>query len=79
MSSTLRLDQEYLRSQPVNSEERAPMGVGIWYEMYISDPVQYLFRNADPRGHDGKCRKRDRSEPRICRSKMMADRYVMSR
>lgn len=46
----LRLDQNYLRSQPVNSEEGAPMGIGIWYEMYISDPVAYLFKNADPRG-----------------------------
>jgi len=46
----LRLDQEYLRSQPVNSEEGAPMGIGIWYEMWISDPVAYLFKNADPRG-----------------------------
>jgi regulator of protease activity HflC (stomatin/prohibitin superfamily) len=46
----LRLDQEYLRSQPVNSEEGAPMGIGIWYEMFISDPVAYLFRNTDPRG-----------------------------
>jgi regulator of protease activity HflC (stomatin/prohibitin superfamily) len=46
----MRLDQEYLRSQPVNSEEGAPMGIGIWYEMYISDPVSYLFKNTDPRG-----------------------------
>lgn len=46
----LRLDQEYRRSQPVNSEEGAPMGIGIWYEMYVSDPVAYLFRNTDPRG-----------------------------
>ncbi len=46
----LRLDQVYLRSQPVNSEEGAPMGIGIWYEMFISDPVAYLFRNANPRG-----------------------------
>jgi regulator of protease activity HflC (stomatin/prohibitin superfamily) len=46
----LRTDQEYLRSQPVNSEEGAPMGIGIWYEMRITDPVAYLFRNADPRG-----------------------------
>lgn len=46
----LRLDQEYLRSQPVNSEEGAPMGIGIWYEMFVSDPVAYLFKNADPRG-----------------------------
>ncbi|HEX3889657.1 MAG TPA: SPFH domain-containing protein, partial [Verrucomicrobiae bacterium] len=46
----LRLDQTYLRSQPVNSEEGAPMGIGIWYEMSISDPIGYLFKNADPRG-----------------------------
>ncbi len=46
----LRLDQEYLRSAPVNSEEGAPMGIGIWYEMVISDPIAYLFKNADPRG-----------------------------
>src|SRR3989442_2424733 len=46
----LRVDQEYLRSQPVNSEEGAPMGIGIWYEMWISDPVSYLFKNTDPRG-----------------------------
>lgn len=46
----MRLDQQYLRSNPVNSEEGAPMGVGIWYEMYISDPVAYLFKNVDPRG-----------------------------
>jgi regulator of protease activity HflC (stomatin/prohibitin superfamily) len=46
----LRLDQEYLRSQPVNSEEGAPMGIGIWYEMQISNPVAYLFKNTDPRG-----------------------------
>ncbi len=46
----MRLDQQYLRSQPVNSEEGAPMGIGIWYEMWISDPVHYLFRNTDPRG-----------------------------
>src|ERR1043166_5742662 len=46
----MRLDQVYLRSQAVNSEEGAPMGIGIWYEMYISDPVSYLFKNADPRG-----------------------------
>jgi regulator of protease activity HflC (stomatin/prohibitin superfamily) len=46
----LRLDQEYLRSQPVNSEEGAPMGIGIWYEMFVSDPVAFLFNNMDPRG-----------------------------
>jgi regulator of protease activity HflC (stomatin/prohibitin superfamily) len=46
----MRLDQVYLRSQPVNSEEGAPMGIGIWYEMFISDPVAFLFKNRDPRG-----------------------------
>ena len=46
----MRLDQVYLRSQAVNSEEGAPMGIGIWYEMYVSDPVAYMFKNADPRG-----------------------------
>ena len=46
----LRLDQEYRRSEPVNSEEGAPMGIGIWYEMWISDPVAYQFKNTDPRG-----------------------------
>ena len=46
----MRLDQKYLRSLPVNSEEGAPMGIGVWYEMFISDPVAYLFKNADPQG-----------------------------
>jgi regulator of protease activity HflC (stomatin/prohibitin superfamily) len=34
----------------VNSEEGAPMGIGIWYEMFISDPLSFLFKNTDPRG-----------------------------
>lgn len=46
----MRVDQQYLRSLPVNSEEGAPMGIGVWYEMFISDPVAYLFKNTDPRG-----------------------------
>jgi regulator of protease activity HflC (stomatin/prohibitin superfamily) len=46
----LRLDQQYLRSQPVNSEEGAPMGIGIWYEMFVSNPQHFLFKNTDPRG-----------------------------
>ena len=49
-SSTCGSTRQYLRSQPVNSEEGAPMGIGIWYEMFISNPVAYLFKNADPRG-----------------------------
>ena len=44
------LRQHYLRSQMVNSEEGTPMGVGIWYEMRVKDPVSYLFTNANPDG-----------------------------
>ncbi len=46
VSTALR--QYYLRDQMVNSEEGTPMGVGIWYEMRVTDPVAYLFRNANP-------------------------------
>lgn len=48
VSTALR--QHYLRSQMVNSEEGTPMGVGIWYEMQVRDPVAYLFTNANPDG-----------------------------
>ncbi len=44
------LRQHYLRSQMINSEEGTPMGVGIWYEMQVTDPEAYLFRNANPEG-----------------------------
>lgn len=46
----VRLDQAYLRSLPVNSEEGAPMGIGVWCEMKVSDPAAYLYKNADPTG-----------------------------
>jgi regulator of protease activity HflC (stomatin/prohibitin superfamily) len=46
----LRMDQTYLRSQPVNSEEGAPMGIGVWCEMFVSDPLAYLYKNWDPVG-----------------------------
>jgi regulator of protease activity HflC (stomatin/prohibitin superfamily) len=45
-----RLDQEYLRSNTVNTEEGTPMGLGVWYEMRVKHPVDYLFKNVDPRG-----------------------------
>jgi regulator of protease activity HflC (stomatin/prohibitin superfamily) len=48
VSTALR--QHYLRSQMVNSEEGTPMGVGIWYEMQVTDPVSYLFVNTNPEG-----------------------------
>lgn len=44
------LRQYYLRDLMVNSEEGTPMGVGIWYEMQVCDPVSYLFTNANPEG-----------------------------
>ncbi len=46
----LRLDQTYLRSEPVNSEEGAPMGIGVWYEAYVTDSLSFLYKNADPEG-----------------------------
>ncbi|HET6331353.1 MAG TPA: SPFH domain-containing protein [Holophagaceae bacterium] len=76
----LRLDQEYLRSQPVNSEEGAPMGIGIWYEMYISDPVAYLFKNTDPRGSlsANVSNSTVRCLSNMPLSDMMANRHAMS-
>ena len=77
----MRLDQAYLRSQPVNSEEGAPMGIGIWYEMFISDPVAYLFKNSDPRGslaaNVGNSTVRCLSNLPL--EKMLVDRHAMSR
>jgi regulator of protease activity HflC (stomatin/prohibitin superfamily) len=77
----MRLDQQYLRSNPVNSEEGAPMGVGIWYEMYISDPVAYLFKNADPRGSlaANVSNAVVRSLSNMPLDKMLIDRHFMSR
>ena len=76
----LRLDQEYLRSQPVNSEEGAPMGIGVWYEMWISDPVAYMFKNADPRGslraNVGNATVRNLSNMKL--SAMLEERHTMS-
>ena len=76
----MRLDQEYLRSQPVNSEEGAPMGVGLWYEMYINNPLSYIFKNTDPRGslaaNVGNATVRSLSNLPL--SKMMVDRHSMS-
>jgi regulator of protease activity HflC (stomatin/prohibitin superfamily) len=77
----MRLDQEYLRSQPVNSEEGAPMGIGVWYEMWISDPVAYLFKNADPRGslraNVSNATVRNLSNLKL--SSMLEDRHSMSK
>jgi regulator of protease activity HflC (stomatin/prohibitin superfamily) len=76
----MRLDQTYLRSQPVNSEEGAPMGIGIWYEMNISDPISYLFKNADPRGSLGAnvSNSTVRCLSNLPLDKMLEDRHTMS-
>jgi regulator of protease activity HflC (stomatin/prohibitin superfamily) len=77
----MRIDQQYLRSTPVNSEEGAPMGVGIWYEMFISDPVAYLFKNADPRGSlsANVSNAVVRSLSNMPLDNMLIDRHAMSR
>ncbi len=77
----MRLDQQYLRSQPVNSEEGAPMGIGIWCEMFIHDPVAYLFRNIDPRGSlaANVSNSTVRCLSNLPLAKMLVDRHAMSR
>jgi regulator of protease activity HflC (stomatin/prohibitin superfamily) len=72
----MRLDQEYLRSQPVNSEEGAPMGIGIWYEMFVGDPESYLFKNADPRGSLSNATVRCLSNMKL--ADMLENRHAMS-
>ena len=76
-----RLDQTYLRSQPVNSEEGAPMGIGVWYEMLVSDPVSYLYKNADPRGSlvASVSNSTVRSLSNMPLERLLEDRHAMSR
>lgn len=77
----LRLHQRYLRSLPVNSEEGAPMGIGVWYEMFISDPVAYLFQNSDPEGslRDNVTNATVRTLGNMPVEQMLETRHVMSR
>jgi regulator of protease activity HflC (stomatin/prohibitin superfamily) len=76
-----RLDQEYLRSNPVNSEEGTPMGVGVWYEMRIKNPVDFLFKNVDPRGslRANVANATVRSLSNMPLEKLLVDRHEMSR
>jgi regulator of protease activity HflC (stomatin/prohibitin superfamily) len=77
----LRLDQTYYRATAVNSEEGAPMAIGVWYEMWISDPVSYLFKNADPRGslrtNVGNATVRNLSNMKL--AEMLQERHRMSK
>jgi regulator of protease activity HflC (stomatin/prohibitin superfamily) len=76
----MRQDQAYLRSQPVNSEEGAPMGIGVWYEMYVSDPISYLYKNADPAGslRANVSNATVRSLSNMKLERMLEDRHMMS-
>ncbi len=76
----MRMDQCYLRSNPVNSEEGAPMGIGIWYEMFISNPLNFLFKNADPRGSlsANVCNSVVRSLSNLPLAEMLEQRHRMS-
>ena len=77
----LRLDQTYLRSQPVNSEEGAPMGIGVWCEMMVTDPLAYIYRNNDPvgslRANISNATVRCLSNMKL--ADMLEDRHAMSR
>ncbi len=77
----MRLDQRYLRSQPVNTEEGTPMGIGTWYEMRISNPVAFLFENTDPRGslEANVANATVRGLSNLPLPKMLEDRHSMSR
>jgi len=56
------------------------MGIGIWYEMFISDPVAYLFKNTDPRGSlaANVSNSTVRCLSNMPLSDMMANRHTMS-
>ncbi len=77
----MRLDQKYLRSQPVNTEEGTPMGIGVWYEMRVSNPVAYLFENTDPAGslQANVTNATVRSLSNMPLDDMLTDRHRMSR
>lgn len=76
----MRMDQVYLRSNPVNSEEGAPMGVGVWYETYINNPISYIFKNSDPRGSlaANVSNATVRCLSNLPLSKMLEDRHTLS-
>lgn len=77
----LRLDQAYQRSLAVNSEEGAPMGIGVWYEMFITDPLAFLFKNEDPIGSlaANVSNSAVRSLSNMPLGQMLIDRHDMSR
>ncbi|MEK7499720.1 MAG: SPFH domain-containing protein [Patescibacteria group bacterium] len=77
----LSLDQTYLRSIPVNSEEGTPMGIGVWYEMFITDPIAHIFKNVDPQGSLTVNVKNEtiKSLSNLPLSEMLVNRHAMSK
>lgn len=77
----LSLGQKYLRSIPVNSEEGTPMGIGVWYEMFITDPVAHIFKNVDPEGSLTVNVKNEtiKSLSNLPLSQMLVNRHAMSK
>ena len=77
----MRLDQKYLRSQPVNSEEGTPMGIGVWYEMRVTNATAFLFENTDPSGslEANVTNATVRSLSNMPLADMLEDRHTMSR
>jgi hypothetical protein len=57
------------------------MGIGVWYEMYVSDPVAFLFKNADPRGSlaANVSNSTVRCLSNLPLEKMLVDRHPMSK
>ena len=56
------------------------MGIGIWYEMAVSNPVSYLFRNTDPRGSlaANVSNATVRTLSNLPLTKMLEDRHMLS-
>ena len=56
------------------------MGIGIWYEMFVSDPVSFLFKNTDPRGSlsANVSNSTVRCLSNLPLAKMLVNRHVMS-
>lgn len=77
----LGLEQVYLRSQAVNTEEGTPMGIGVWYEMRVREAVAFLFENADPAGslRANVANATVRELSNLPLADMLEDRHAMSR
>jgi hypothetical protein len=57
------------------------MGIGVWYEMVVSDPQAFLYKNADPRGslRANVSNATVRSLSNMKLERMLEDRHEMSR